>query len=57
MEGGANGEGQICEQINIGGCILLGVVAIAALPAELVAGGVALLVVGRTATAAPTKKD
>ena len=41
----------------VGGCILLGVVAIAALPAEVVAGGITLLVLGKTATAAPRKKD
>jgi hypothetical protein len=35
------------------GVVLVGVIAIAALPAEAVVAGIALLVVGRTATAAP----
>lgn len=41
----------------VGGVILLGFVAAALLPAEAIAAGVALLVVGRTATAAPINKD
>jgi hypothetical protein len=39
------------------GVVLVGVIAVAALPAEAVVAGVALLVVGRTATAAPINKD
>jgi len=39
------------------GVVLVGVIAVAALPAEAVAAGVALLVVGGAATAAPINKD
>jgi hypothetical protein len=41
----------------VGGVILIGVIATALLPVEAVAAGVALLVVGGTATAATSKKD
>ncbi|NKF73999.1 hypothetical protein GO294_01310 [Ralstonia solanacearum] len=39
------------------GVVVVGVIAVAALPAEAAAAGVALLVVGETANAAPIKKD